>query len=434
MRSQALAQLMKTAALDRDSGATAEAVAQAVASVYDVPEEREEAKPTTTMLTVEGLALPPYTRVNATNPPDKSPQLIRGLLRRGHVGVIVARAKSGKSWGLVNLAVSVVMGMSWLGYQCERGNVLFIDPEIDPLSLDNRFSAVCDTMGADRAAVDAGVFRWSLRGATVEGRAPTLADVAADIERCVAAGALQYGYISLVCIDSASALLGGDADENSSSSVRSFFSTCLRIARTLGAAIVLTHHEGKAQSGDRDAMARGRGSSAWSDCPDLALSLVEVFPPNGDPGDYLTEGQRAFALECAAIREFAAPPTARLIWSYPTFSADVEGITEDWKPKSAQKAAGSKSGQSRRAKSEERAAQCVEALLSHMYRNETDSAEGIPASEAAAICADALGEPISTNTLKGYVEASQWVDVYQRSKQRWAVVPAHPRPNTEGDT
>ena len=61
---------------------------------------------------------------------------------------------------------------------------------------------------------------------------------------------------------------------------------------------------------------------------------------------------------------------------------DADGITEGWKPKSAAQAAGRASGDSRRAKSSERAHSCECALLAHMYQHDTDSAEGIPAAPA----------------------------------------------------
>ena len=195
--------------------------------------------------------------------------------------------------------------------------------------------------------------------------------------------------------------------------------------------MVFIHHEGKAQSGDVDSMSRGRGSSSFGDCPDLVLSLVEVFPPSGDRSDYLADGERAFALECAGIREFSPFETRRLIWRYPSFAPDLDGTTEGWKPKSGAQKGGQKTGETQRAKAEQRAHLCTIALLSHMYQHGTDPMEGIPATEAAAICSDALGANVNPQTLKGYVDASDFLDVWQRSPQRWAVVARHPPIQTQ---
>lgn len=371
------------------------------------------------------LHLPHPKAVRASDPPKAAPVLVEGLLRRGHVGVLVAKAKSSKSWCAIDLSVSVATGAPWLGYRCDRGAVLYIDPELDPRSLDRRFSKVARARGASMADVDANVARWSLRGAMVSGvRAATVADVVHDLRQLVASG--ELGPLALVVVDSCSALLSGD--ENASGDVRAFFNSCLTVAEVTGASVLLVHHEGKARSGDRDAADRGRGSSVWTDAPDLVLSLVETFPPSGEASDYLSGGQRAFELAVAAIREFPPAEHKRLIWSYPTFRLDAEGITDGWRPKSSQQVAGRSSGDARKAKSAERATKCELALLAHMYRADVDPAEGIPASEAADICSGALGATVKAQTLKGYIDASEWLDVWQRSPQRWAIVPHHPKP------
>lgn len=356
-------------------------------------------------------------------PPHLAPVLVPGLLRLGHTGLLVARAKSGKSWGVIALAIAVATGSEWMGRRCKRGRVLFVNPEIDPRSLSNRFRKVADAMGADLAEVDGRVTILTLRGRLTDGGEPmTLSTVAGMILEA----AEHFGGFDLIIIDSCSTLLTGD--ENNSLDVRRFHDQCLIVAAATGAAVMCVHHEGKAQSGDRDAIARGRGSSAWGDAFDLVLSLVEVFPPSGDASDYLGEGERAFLLECAAIREFAQAPDMPLIWHFPTFRQDAENVTEDWKPKSAQRTGAQRSGEIKKQKAAARADQCTMALLSHMYREDVDSSEGIPATTAAKICTEALGENIKPQTLKQYVESSEWLDVYQKSPQRWAVVPRHPRP------
>lgn len=368
------------------------------------------------------LYLPRWASVNAEDPPDRAPELIEGLLRVGHTGLLVARAKSGKSWAAIALCVAVATGHPWLGFRVKRGKCVFLDPELDPRSLAHRFRRVADAMGADAAEVDKNVIRWSLRGETVNGAAPTIAHVAHDLAALVDSGTIRRGDVSLIVIDSCSALLFGD--ENASTDVRGFHASVLRICEKTGASVLLVHHEGKAQSGDVDAISRGRGSSAWSDCPDLVLSLVETFPPSGEVADYLPDGRRAFTLEAAAIREFGPVAPRRLIWQYPAFVEDAGGITDGWKPRSGQQAGGRASGDARKARADLRAARCVAALLAHMYQHDTTD-EGIPAAEAAAICSEALGENVTTNGLKAYVEASTLLDVYQRSQKRWNVVPTH---------
>lgn len=371
--------------------------------------------------------LPRIDAIRSTDPPKRSPVLIDGLLRRGHIAVLVARAKSCKSWAGIALCVSVSCDMPWLGYEVSQGRCLYIDPELDAKSLNNRFHVVAESMGADLAQVDANVSRWSLRGwLTPSGKAPTIADVSHDL-------GLYGERYDLVIVDSCSALLAGD--ENASGDVRSFFNCCLRVAEITGASVLCIHHESKAKSGDRDASERGRGSSVWNDAPDLLLSLVETFPPDGMPGDYLNKGERAFLLEPASVREFPPSPSKRLIWSYPTFRVDHDGITEGWKPSSSQQGAGRASGASRQAQADAAAAKVEAALLASMLHRGYHDPEDMSTRDACEIAARALGrKSIGAKTLRGYLEQSQWLDVWAKSTRRHFVVPrmlAHPEEEEE---
>ena len=97
-----------------------------------------------------------------------------GIVRRGHVMLLSGKGKGAKTWAAIQLAVAVATGGSWFGYKCEQGDCLYIDPELDPKSLDNRFHDVCDACRVDPAWADAHIQMWCLRGAlTCQGYAPT---------------------------------------------------------------------------------------------------------------------------------------------------------------------------------------------------------------------------------------------------------------------
>lgn len=381
---------------------------------------------------VEGLSLPRMGAVEAADPPAPAPELLGGWLRQGHTGLIIARAKSGKSWLCAMLAVSVCMGklfLSSIPTRRQGGRVLVVDPELDQRSLSRRFHAVADALGANAAIVDSRVIRWSLRGAvTPSGNPPTIVDVAHDLQRYVENGELHKGDLSLIIVDSSSALMSGD--ENSALDVRRFHAHLLRIAEMTGAAVVAVHHEGKTASGDLDAISRGRGSSAWGDCFDLVLSLTEVFPPSGAPSDFLKGGCRAFRLEAAAVREFAQPDPLSLIWAFPLFLLDTTGTTADWKPRSGQRTGGKSSGQTRADKAALRASECVGAILAHLYAEDIGS-EGLPLRDAVEVCKAHLGESVSSSTVKGYVMDSDLLQIHQPSPRKVFVVPTHPKMRKE---
>lgn len=364
------------------------------------------------------LLLPAWEAVRAVNPPKRSPVLVEGVLRRGHVGLISGKAKSTKSWCSIMLAIAVATGRDWLGFPCERGRVLYVDPEIDRPSLDQRFRKVADAMGVSASEVEAGVTKWCLRGAvTSKGEPPFIDALAHDIvARC------SRGDFDLVIIDSCSCFLKGD--ENSSVEVHRFFAQVHRIIAATGAAVWLVHHFGKGDAGDRSSIDRARGSSVWGDSPDAPLSLTEIYPKAGEPSDYLCAGERALVLEDSGLREFPSIEPVHLIWSYPVDRVDVDGITSDWVPKTSQgrSKGGNKTAEANRSKSEARRDQCVIALLAHMYA-EGIGTDGLPAIDAASVCSDALGETVKPATLKKYLEDSDALDVWQRSPRRWLVVP-----------
>lgn len=375
------------------------------------------------------LCLPPWEAVRAVDPPKRAPVLIDGILRRGHVGLICAKGKAGKSLLAIELSIAVATGGEWLGFKCGRGRTLYIDPELDAKSLDNRFASVARAMGADPAEVQANVVRWSLRGIlSAKGEPANVADIAHDVEaRC------DRGDFALVVLDTASALIEG-GDENSSIDVRKFFNNVLRIPKATGAAVLVVHHFGKGDAGDRASIDRSRGSSVWGDSPDAPISLTEIFPKEGKPADYLAEHERAFVLEDSGLREFPSIEPLHIIYSYPVHRVDERGITADWKPRTSHGGGGTQTGKGNRSKSEARADKCIICLLSEFVARGIGR-EGIPAKDAAEWVSDAMGETVKAGTLKRYVEASAALDVWQKSERRWLVVPTRlpPKTDPEGD-
>lgn len=362
----------------------------------------------------DALRLPRWENVRVSDPPDRAPALIGGLLRRGHTMLFAGKAKSGKSWAAIELAVAVATGGEWLGHRCAQGGVIYIDPELDPRSLDNRFSKVAQAMGVQLGTVDAGVMKWSMRGVLLDsGEPPTIEDIAHDI------GIRNPSGIGLVIIDSASCFVSGD--ENSSHDVRRLSAFMNRIAEATGAAVFAVHHFGKGAAGDREAIDRARGSSVWGDAPDAPMTITEVFPPSGEVSDYLPAGARAFVID-AALREFEPMEPMHIIYEFPLHRLDADGITADWKPRSSQQTAGRSSGETRAAKAAQRAMRCELALLQAFYLNGI-GAGGMEATDAAEVCAEFLGEPIKPTTLKTYIGESELFDVWQRSPRRWLVVP-----------
>ena len=54
----------------------------------------------------------------------------------------LAHQKAGKSFLLMELAVSLSEGIEWLGFKCKKSRVLYINLEIDNASFIDRFDEI----------------------------------------------------------------------------------------------------------------------------------------------------------------------------------------------------------------------------------------------------------------------------------------------------
>lgn len=354
-----------------------------------------------------GYLLPQWTAIRATEPPSRNPVLIDGVVRKGHVALLAGKGKIGKTWSAIELCVAVSTGRAdWLGLPlASSGACLYIDPELDPKSLDNRFKTVCDAMRADSSTVDGSIAKWSLRGVAGASMDAIIHDLR---RRCT------FGQFALVVLDSCSCFVEGD--ENASLDVRKFASKALCIAEITGATVLLVHHFGKAKDGDRAAADRARGSSVWLDFPDAVLTLTEVLPPSGEPSDYLEAGEYACILESGGIREFPRMKPVRLVFGYPVHRVDVDGITESWKPASSQRKGADKANELRSAQKRADRAATVAALLAHFYA-EGIGQDGLILKEAA----QAVG--LDSRQLAAALEGCEHFEIVQETQRKRYVRP-----------
>ena len=88
--------------------------------------------------------LPPIEDSNAFlgRPIAKPPVLIEGLLKQKRIMVLGAGSKIGKTWTLVNLAISIASGQPWLGCNTTKGKVLYLNFELADDEMQERIEAV----------------------------------------------------------------------------------------------------------------------------------------------------------------------------------------------------------------------------------------------------------------------------------------------------
>ena len=357
----------------------------------------------------DGDGFPPITQSKAVNPPARSPALIEGILRRGHILLVTARSKAGKTFLMLELAIAIACGLEWLGKRCQQGRVLFVNPEVDPPSAENRLHDVAEAMRADLDTVRQNVDFWHLRG-HAQGIDDTARALFARVKR---------GDYALIILDSVYELYSGD--ENSADDAREFFHGIDRISKQLGCSVAMTHHHAKGIRADFDALDRGSGSGVFGRKPDAPLDLIQVFPPSDDDSA-LDEGVTVWRVSDSGLREFPSMKAFDVFFKYPRHLLVPDGMTDAWKPRSRQQDGGRQTGEGNKQKKADRARRCELAIAAEFIANGYGS-DGISGSEAAEIASDAMGETVKAQTLKNYIEASEVFCVEQVSSNRWRCVP-----------
>ncbi|HEM3662612.1 TPA: AAA family ATPase [Streptococcus suis] len=197
------------------------------------------------------------------NMPELAPELIKGVLRQGHKLLMAGPSKAGKSFALIELSIAIAEGIKWLGWECTKGKVLYVNLELDRPSALHRFKDVYTAMGVPANNIQ-NIDLWNLRGKTVpmDKLAPKL------IRR-----ALKKDYIAVI-IDPIYKVLTGD--ENSADQMAHFTNQFDKVATELGCSVIYCHHHSKGSQGGKKSMDRASGSGVFARDPDALIDLVEL--------------------------------------------------------------------------------------------------------------------------------------------------------------
>lgn len=193
--------------------------------------------------------------------PPLAPCVIEGVLRQRHKMLLAGPSKAGKSFLLMELANAIATGSEWLGWQCARGRVLYINLELDTASCAHRFSDIWKTLPTPgHGMLDV----WNLRGhgMPVDRLAPPLIRRARD-----------RGYLAII-VDPLYKVQTGD--ENAAGDMTAFYNHFDRVAEATGAAVILCHHHSKGAQGAKRAQDRASGSGVFARDPDALLDMIQL--------------------------------------------------------------------------------------------------------------------------------------------------------------
>lgn len=199
------------------------------------------------------------------NIPELAESLINGVLRKGHKMLLAGPSKAGKSFALIELVISIAEGRNWLGFDCAKGKVLYVNLELDRASCFHRFQDVYASLGWNPENLH-NIDIWNLRGKSVpmDVLAPKL------IRR-----AAKKDYMAII-IDPIYKVITGD--ENSADQMAKFCNQFDKICNELGTAVIYCHHHSKGEQGGKRSMDRASGSGVFARDPDAILDLIELEP------------------------------------------------------------------------------------------------------------------------------------------------------------
>jgi len=184
--------------------------------------------------------------------------LVKGVLPQAGLCVVYGDSGSGKTFFILDLVGSIVLGQDWRGKKVTKGNAVYICAE-GAGGFRNRLKAYCEFNGVAPEDFTLGVLP----------DAPNLLEKA-DVKDLLTA-LHAFGKTDIVIVDTlAQSMPGGN--ENSGEDMGRVLDHCRAIHKRTGAMVVLIHHSGKDAS---------RGARGWSGLRGAADAQIEIFR-NGD--------------------------------------------------------------------------------------------------------------------------------------------------------
>jgi len=246
-------------------------------------------------------------------PPLKD-ELIPGILRVGHKMLLAGPSKAGKSFLLINLAISIAEGVDWLGLKCKQGKVCYVNLELDSASCFRRFKDIYDKRGL-KPGNTGNLTIWNLRGH------------AASMDRLalILIHRFKSKEYEAVIIDPIYKVITGD--ENNATEMSRFCSYFDQVATEMDVSVIYCHHHSKGATGKYSNSAdRSSGSGVFARDPDAILDMRELNV-TGLMDKYRKDHENACEVLTGweisgTLREFAPMPPKRVWFDYPIHVAD----------------------------------------------------------------------------------------------------------------
>ena len=267
-----------------------------LSAIFDSPAPKETASPAESPVPEQELFVSVAEFMSRHS--ELRPPIIQGFLREGETMNIIASPKTGKSWLVLDLAVSVAMGYDWQGFPCNQGRVLIIDNELHPDVLTWRLNQVLVERGVTQERLRDRMFIFSQRG-----RLQDINFMGTYMDR------LAKGNFKMIIVDAFYRVMPKNMDENDNGTMASVYNLIDRYAGTTGAAFVLIHHTTKGVQANKAITDVGAGAGSQSRACDTHV----VLRRHQEEGVVVMDG---------VCRSFAPPSPCCLRFSFPVWNRD----------------------------------------------------------------------------------------------------------------
>lgn len=253
-----------------------------------------------------------YLSEELLNPPKLPEELIKGIVRCGHKMLISGSSKAGKSFLLMQLCIALSEGLKWLGFECKKSKVLYVNLEIDGASCINRFAKIYEALKIKPKHAD-NIVIWNLRGHAV-----SLDKLVPKLIRRIKG----QGYDAVIIDPIYKVIMG---DENNASEMGAFCNQFDKICNETGCAAIYCHHHSKGAQGSKRAMDRASGSGVFARDPDAQLDMIQLETSDEFMAKTADKkGSTAWRLE-SSLREFENIKPVNFWFEYPIHKLDTTG-------------------------------------------------------------------------------------------------------------
>lgn len=267
--------------------------------------------------------LPEYVSLAdlSADPPELPPETIKGILRKGEKLVLTGPSKAGKSFALIQLAVSLATGTWWMGrFKCAAQRVVYINFELTKANATIRLLDVWTALRREDKTGMKNLSVWNLRGNVITAKGM----VDSIIKRHKSMPNPPDYYI----VDPIYKINAGD--ENAAKDVNELLREFDRLCSTTDANLVYAHHHAKGSQFGKRALDRGSGSGVIGRDADAAIDLDFLFVPESikrKKADYYHDQSwmKATGLRVEmTLRNFESKPPFNVWFKYPIHSWDSD--------------------------------------------------------------------------------------------------------------